>query len=99
MHQYPLTTSYHTKRSIPHSQALCILIICSNIETVRLRRTEIEDSLVERDYYKRKTNKQKERAFTNFANPQTGRENHATQPVHISVQFHPGLPGIDFDTN
>ena len=52
------------------------------------------DCLVKRGYNKRKTNKQIERAFTNFANPPTGRQSHTTRPVYFNVQFHPGLPDI-----
>ena len=49
------------------------------------------DCLVKRGYNKRETNKQIERAFTNFANPSTGRQCHTTRPVYFNVQFHPGL--------
>ena len=52
------------------------------------------DCLANRSYNKRKTNKQIERAFTNFANPPTGRLSHTTRPVHLNMQLHPGLPGI-----
>ena len=79
---------------MPCSHALRILRICSNKETAKLRCTELVDCLVKRGYNKRKTNKQKERAFTNFANPPTGRQNHTTRPVYFNVQFHPGLSDI-----
>ena len=59
----------HTKRSIPYCQALRILRICSNNESAKLRCTDLVDSLVNRSYNKRMTNKQIEHAFTNFANP------------------------------
>ena len=84
----------HTKRSIPYSEALRILRICSSKESAKLRCTELVDCLVKRGYNKRKTNKQIERAFTNFANPPTERQCHATHPVYFNVQFHPGLPDI-----
>ena len=84
----------HTKRSIPHSQALRILCICSNTESAKLRCTELVDFLVIHGYNKRKTNKLIERAFTNFGNPPTGRQCHTTRPVYFNVQFHPGLPDI-----
>ena len=42
----------HTKRSIPHSQALRILRICSNKESAKLRCTELVDSMVKRGYNK-----------------------------------------------
>ena len=70
-HQYLLATSCHTKRSIPYSQALRILRICSNKESAKLHSTELVDCLVKRGCNKRRTNKQIERAFTNFANPPT----------------------------
>ena len=84
----------HTKRSIPYSQALCIFRICSNKESAKLRCTELVDCLVKRGYNKRRTNKQIERAFTNIANPPTGRQSHTTLHVYFNVQFHPGLPDI-----
>ena len=52
------------------------------------------ECLVKRSYSKRKTNKQVERAFTNFANPPTGRQSHTTRPVYFNVQFHSGLPDM-----
>ena len=95
--QYLMATSCHpnhTKRSIPYSQALRILRICSSKESAKLRCTELVDCLVKRGYNKRKTNKQIERAFTNFANHPTARQCHTTRPVYFNVQFHPGLPDI-----
>ena len=92
--QYLMATSCHpnhTKRSIPYSQALRILRICSSKESAKIRYTELVDCLVRRSYNKRKTNK---RAFTNFSNPPTGRKSHTTRPVYFNVQFHPGLPDI-----
>ena len=74
--QYPMAASCHpshTKRSIPYCQALRILRICSSKESSKLRCTELVDCLVKRGYNKRKINKEIERAFTNFANPPTGR--------------------------
>ena len=71
-HEYLLATSCHpnhTKRSIPYSQALCILCICSNIETAKLHCTELVDCMDKFGYNKRKTNIQMERAITNLANP------------------------------
>ena len=82
----------HTNRNIPYSQALRILRICSNIETAKLRCTELMDCLVKRVYNKRKTTKQIERAFTHFNNPSTGLQCHTTRPVYLNTQFHPGLP-------
>ena len=49
-----------------------------------------------RRYNKRKTNKQIERAFINFANPPTGPQSHITRPVYFNVQFHPGVTDIEF---
>ena len=69
-HQYLLASSCHpnlTKRSIPYSEALRILRICSNKESGKLRCAELVDCLFKRGYNKRNTNKQIERAFTNFA--------------------------------
>ena len=74
--QYLMSTSCHpnhTKRSIPYGQALSILRIFSSKDSSKLRCTEQVDCLVRRGYNRRKTNKQIERAFTNFANPTTGR--------------------------
>ena len=96
-HQYLLATSCHpnhTKRYIPYGQAHRILRICSNKESAKLRCAELVDCLVIRGYNKRKTNKQIERAFTNFANPPTERQNHTTHTVYFNVQFHTGLPDI-----
>ena len=96
-HQCLLATSCHpnhTKRSIPYGQALRILRICSNKESAKLRCTKLVDCLVKRGYNKRKTNKQIERAFNNFANPPTGRQSHTTLHVYFNVQFHPALPDI-----
>ena len=45
-------------------------------------------------HIKRRTNKQIEHAFANFANPPTGRQSHTTRPVYFNVHFHPGLPDI-----
>ena len=70
--QYLMATSCHpnhTKRSIPYCQALRIIRICSSKESAKLRCTELVDCLVKQVDNKRKTNKQIERAFTNFANP------------------------------
>ena len=67
--QYLMATSCHhnhIKRSIPHGQALRILRICSSKESAKIRCTELLDCLGKRGYNKRKTNKQIERAFTNF---------------------------------
>ena len=60
----------------------------------KIRCTELVECLVKRGYNKRKTNKQIERAFTNFSNPPTGRQSHTTRPVYFNMQFHPGLPDI-----
>ena len=57
--------------------------------------TELVDCLVMRGYNKRKTNKQIECAFTNFANPPTGRQSHTTRPVYFNVLLHPSLPDIE----
>ena len=84
----------HTKRSIPYSQALRILRICSSKESAYIRCTDLVDCLVRRCYSKRKTNKQIERAFTHFSNPPTGHQSHTTRPVYFNVQFHPSLPDI-----
>ena len=95
--QYLMATSCHpnhTKRSMPYSQALRIIRICSSKESAKLRCTELVDCLVKRGYNKRKTNKQIERAFTNFANPPTGRQCHTTRPMYFNMQFHPGLLDI-----
>ena len=96
-HQYLLATSCHlnhTKRSIPYGQALRIHRICSSKESAKIRCTELVECLVKRGCNERKTNKQIEPAFTNFAYPPMGRQNHTTRPVYFSVQSHPGLPGI-----
>ncbi|KAJ8039742.1 hypothetical protein HOLleu_13841 [Holothuria leucospilota] len=96
-HQYLLASSCHpnhTKRSIPYSQALRILRICSNLETARLRCSELADSLVKRGYNRNKVNSQIERAITNFSNPTSMRESYSTRPVFFNVQFHPSLPDI-----
>lgn len=56
-YQYLLATSCHpnhTKRSMPYSQALRILRICFNLETARVRCSELTDSLVKRGYNKKK---------------------------------------------
>ena len=82
----------HTNRRIPYCQALRILRICSSKESAKLRSTELVDCLVKRGCSKRKTNKLIERAFTNFANPPTGRQWHTTRPEYYDVQPHPGLP-------
>ena len=95
--QYLMATSCHpnhTKRSIPYSQSLRILRICSNKESAKIRCTELVECLDKRGYNNRKTNKQIERAFINFSNPPTGHQSHTTRPVYFNVQFHPGLPDI-----
>ena len=86
--QYLMATSchpYHTKRSIPYCQALRIHRICSSKESAKLRCMELVDCLVKRGYNKRKTNKQIERAFTNFANHPTGRQCNTTRHVYFKV--------------
>ena len=96
-HQYLMATSCHpnhTKRSIPYCQVLRILRICYNIESAKLRCTELVDGLFRRGYNKGRTNKQVERAFTNFANPPTGRQSHSTRPVYFNAQFHHFLSDI-----
>ena len=96
-HQCLLATSCHpnhTIRRIPYSQALRILRICSNKESAKIRCMELVECLVKRGYYKRKTNRQIERAFTNHANPPSGRQCHTTRPVYFNVQCHPALPDI-----
>ena len=96
-HQYRQATSCHpnhTERCMPCSQALHILLIRSNIETAKLRCTELVDCLVKQGYNKRKTNKQIERAFTNFAKQSTGRHCHTTRSVFNNVKLHPGLPDM-----
>ena len=87
------TTSNDFDTLIP-SHTLRILRICSSKETAKLRCTELVDCLVKRGYNKRKTNKQIERAFTNFVNPITGRQSHTTRPVYFNEQFHIGLPDM-----
>ena len=84
----------HNKGSVPYCQALRILRICSIKESAKLRCTELEDSLVKQGYNETKTNKQIVHAFTNIANPQTGRQSHTTRPVYFNMQFHAGLPDI-----
>ena len=96
-HQYLLATSCHpnhTKRSIPYSQALRILRICSSLETAKLRCSELTDSLVKRGYNRKKVNVQIERAITNFTNPMPVGESKTARPVYFNVQFHPSLPDI-----
>ena len=66
--------------------------ICSNKESAKLRCTELVECLVKRGYNKRKTNKQIERAFSNFAYPPMGRQSHTTRPVYFNA--HSGLPDI-----
>ena len=83
----------HTKRSIPYGQALRMLRICFNIETVKLRRSELVYSMVKQGY-KRKSNKQRERAFINYANASTVRQSHTTRSVYCNMQFRPGLSDI-----
>ena len=46
--QYLMATSCHPNRSIPYSQALRILRICSSKESAKLRCTELVDCLVKR---------------------------------------------------
>ena len=87
-HQYLLATichPNHTNRSIPYCQALRILRICSNKESAKLRCTELVDCLDKRGYNKRNSNKQIERALTNFINPPMGRQGHTTRPVYFNV--------------
>ena len=82
-HQYLLATSCHpnhTKRSIPYSQALRILRICSSKESANLRCTALVDCLVKRGNNKRKTNKQID--VPSLILPT------------LSVLLHPGLPDI-----
>ena len=89
-HQYLPAASYHSshnKRRILYFQALRMLRICSNIETAKFHCTKQVDCLVKRDYNKRRTNKQIERAFTYIANPSTGLQSHTTSPVHLNVQL------------
>ena len=81
-------------RSITYSQALSILRIYSAMETAKLPCTQLVDCLVNRYNNKRKTNKQIERAFTNFASPSQVRQCYTTRPVYFNVQFHPGLPDM-----
>ena len=71
---------------------LLVVILVILIEACRC--TKLVGCLVKRGYNKRKTNKQIERAFTNFSNPPSGRQNHITRPVYFNVLFHPGLPVI-----
>ena len=96
-HHYLLTTSCHpnhTNRSITYCQALRILLICSEIETAKLRCAELVDFWVNGGYNKRKTNKLIERASTNFVNASTGRQGHPICPMYPNLKFHPVLPDI-----
>ena len=70
----------NTNGSIPRSQALRVLRICSKKETAKFRSTELVNCLAKRGYNKRK-NKQIERAFNTFSNPPTGRQCHISRTV------------------
>ena len=96
-HQYLLATSCHpnhTKRSIPYSQSLRILRICSNLQTARIRCDELTEFLVKRGHGRNTVKYQVERAITNFTNPPPTPERDSTRKVFFTVQFHPGLPDI-----
>ena len=78
---------------MPYGQTLCV-VIYSDIETARLHCAELVDCLVKQGYNKRRTDKQVECAFTNFANHSLAHKSHTTQTLYFGVQFLPGLPDI-----
>ncbi|KAJ8032026.1 hypothetical protein HOLleu_25430 [Holothuria leucospilota] len=95
-HQFLLATSCHpnhTKRSIPYSQALRILRICSSIETARERCRQLSDYLLRRGYNRRRVQQQVDRAFENFTTPMTPKISKG-KPLFFTVQYHPALPDI-----
>ena len=96
-HQYLRANSCHpnhTKRSIPYSQSLRILRICSNLDTARLRCKELTDYLVKRGHNRSKVSSQVERAISNFTNPVPTPSTENQSRLFFTVQFHPGLPDI-----
>ena len=96
-HQYLMSNSCHpnhTKRSIPYSQALRILRICSNLDTARKRCEELTEFLVRRGHGRKMVRQQVDRAISNYTNPPPPKEQDIMRPLFFTVQFHPALPDI-----
>jgi peptide-methionine (R)-S-oxide reductase len=96
-HQYLQWTSCHPnhiKKSIPYSQALRILRICSDLETAKTRCDELADYLIRRGYSSRLVRRQINRAINHHTNPQPRSITGGPRKVFFSVDFHPSLPDI-----
>ena len=97
-HQYLLANSCHPnhiKKSIPYSQALRYLRICSDLETARRHCTELTNYLCKRGYSRRKVTNQVERAIADFTKPNpTTTVTSKPRNVYFTADFHPGLPDI-----
>jgi hypothetical protein len=84
----------HTKKSIPYSQAMRILRICSKPETAEIRCQELSQFLLRRGYNKKLVRRQIQRAFTNFHNPHPRTSKVSGRKIFFGVEYHPSLPDI-----
>jgi predicted GIY-YIG superfamily endonuclease len=95
-HQYLQADSCHPnhiKKSIPYSQALRILRICSDMDTAKERCGELTNNLTKRGYSKKKVEAEIKRAITNFTDPPPPRENTGKR-IFFTTDYHPALPNI-----
>jgi hypothetical protein len=84
----------HIKRSIPYSQALRVLRICSDPQTARTRCDELTEYLVRRGHGRRMVKAQIQRAITNHTSPPPPRDTATVRPIFFTVEYHPSLPDI-----
>ena len=95
-HQYLQAESCHPnhiKKSIPYSQALRILRICSDLDTAKERCDTLTSNLTKRGYDKKKVQAEVNRAIQNYTNPPPPRENSGRR-LFFTTDYHPALPDI-----
>ena len=87
----------HVQRSIPYSQALRILNICSLRETALIRLQQLHSHLVNRGHSEHRVRKEINRAIQKFDHPSPPNENPETpvDRVNFALTYHPGLPDIN----
>ena len=82
----------HVRASIPYSQALRIISICSNSDIAKLRCQQLEEQLVRRGYNRKKVHHQILKAFQRTDSDSYSRTQVSETPLILT--FHPGLPDV-----
>ena len=85
----------HVKRSIPYSQAIRILRICSDHEIAVHRLCELSQVLCQRGHSHKKVKSQIKRAIENFMSGNPTRQTTSDERVPCVLDYHPGLPDIN----